>query len=914
MKKIINIFLVFALLFSCVLPVKANTDISQGANKGDLRLGTYKSSNKNKVELIKTDSNGVTVKKVVTKTTAGNYDVEFFVTGPTITATTQIKVPVYVVFVIDRSYSMRLDKRWTNATKAAVDISEQFKTLGVNMAVVGFSGGRNRSEANGGDNIAYNDTVDIRPNFSTDSISQSVFDKWGYDTNHDTGGGTNMQAGLKRAKELLNGKNGLKHIILLSDGVPTFYYNEDGYSKGAGNSNTDERIEQVPGVVDETIAAANAIKQSGITIHTIGYHFDKLTYVHSNNNSLNERALAEKTLKGVASSLSNYHIVNSYEETNLVIEFNNIKTDISTISVANNPAITDGIGNNFKVVGSSSYGGSKELKKTNFAVSNMTSIGKFSIKIDPNSPTGWYATNNNFTLSYTHATKGIQNIKITENPEVFWSKPAPYTIYHVERGNINNVLKTESGTAEFKSNVPVARKSFTGYTYHSQNKDNILIDTANNTAYVYYDRNLYGYTIKHVELGNEANVLDIETNTAKYGEAISISKKDFKGFTYVKQDKQKIIIDTKNNTATIYYTRNSYDYTIKHLEFDNQANVLGSNNGTAQYEDIIEVKEQDFKGFTYHSQDKDKIVIDTNNNTAMVFYTRNSYDYTIKHVELDNEDNVLEVETNNAKFGETISVTEQDFEGFSYDSKDKTNIVISTIDNTATIYYKRNNYSYKVEHYKETLDGNFKLIEEDTIIYNDLPYGSETTYEVNEYVGYTYDESKTENAQKLVPANNDLVIRLYYTLNDSKAIIYYVVKEGDYYYPFSEYGVLEENLLSFENVNLNNQIIEGKFGMPFTTEYRIVPDYYLNGLYAGNILKNPNLTKLDQKTLSDNLGVNVKEYTYVYEAIFGEGDGEEDIILPPQTGFERSLNTFDYILLLWAAILLLIKSRHYFKN
>lgn len=771
--KIINIILVFSMFFSSVISVQA-ADISDDASKGDLRLGNYKRANKDKVSVSKTDANGVTVKKEVTKTSAGNYGVEFFVSGPTTTVTTQIQIPVYVVFVIDRSYSMRQDNRWTNATKAAVDISERFHLLGVNMAVVGFSGGRNRSEANGGDTIAYNDTVDIRGNFSAASIAQSVFDKWGYDTNHNTGGGTNMQAGLKRAQELLKGKNGLKHIILLSDGVPTFYYDENGYSKGAGNSNTDSRIEQVPAVVAKTKEAATAIKKSGITIHTIGYHFDKLTYVHSSDKTLNERALAEDTLSNVASSSSNYHVVNSNQETNLSIEFNNIKTDISTVSIANNPVITDGIGNSFKLSGSDTYGGSKTLSKTNFGVTiKPTSIGKFSIQINPNSKTGWYPTNKDFTLSYTHATKGTQTIKITENPEVFWSQPAPYTIYHVERGNESNVLGIDIGTKEYNANVPVNQKTFTGYTYHSKSKNAIKIDTTNNIAYVYYDRNLY-------------------------------------------------------------------DYTIQHLEFENEVNILGSNNGTAIYQTIISVpnREDEFEGFSYYSQDKDEIVIETG-------------------------------------------------------------------DNTATVYYKRNKYSYTVEHYKETLDGEFKLVLEDVKVYEDVPFASETTYEVNEYAGYTYDATKTENAGSLVPANNDLVIRLYYTLDESAAKIYYVVKEGNNYYPFSEFGILEDNLLSFENVNLNDVLINGKYGMPFATEYRLVPGYYLEGLYAGNILDAQNLVRLEETSTTDTLGVELKEYTYVYEVMMGEGDSEEDVILPPQTGYEASINPMEILLFVCAAYIML---------
>ena len=98
---------------------------------------------------------------------------------------------------------------------------------------------------------------------------------------------------------------------------------------------------------------------------------------------------------------------------------------------------------------------------------------------------------------------------------------------------------------------------------------------------------------------------------------------------------QNIVIDTKNNVAYVYYTRNSYDYTIYHVEKDNEENILDTEKGNADFEDVVEVNEKQFTGYTYDSQDKETIVIDTENNIAYVYYTRNGYKYTVEYYKQD---------------------------------------------------------------------------------------------------------------------------------------------------------------------------------------------------------------------------------------------------------------------------------------
>ena len=130
----------------------------------------------------------------------------------------------------------------------------------------------------------------------------------------------------------------------------------------------------------------------------------------------------------------------------------------------------------------------------------------------------------------------------------------------------------------------------------------------------------------HVEKDNEQNVLKTESSSAEYEDVINVTEKEFEGFTYDSKSAETIVIDTENNIAYVYYTRNSYDYTIYHVEKDNTENVLKTESGSAAYEATVPVNQQTFEGFTYDSKSAESIVIDTENNIAYVYYTRNSYD------------------------------------------------------------------------------------------------------------------------------------------------------------------------------------------------------------------------------------------------------------------------------------------------
>ena len=148
--------------------------------------------------------------------------------------------------------------------------------------------------------------------------------------------------------------------------------------------------------------------------------------------------------------------------------------------------------------------------------------------------------------------------------------------------------------------------------------------------------------------------------------------------------------------------------------------------------------------------------------------------------------------------------------------------------------------------------------------------------------------------------NKDIINERIY----GEVVVHYVVKVGDEYISFDEYGCDEFGNVSpdFNDVKLENDILKGILGEKFTTTYREVKDYNFIGIYNGNILVNTNLEKLSGEVVEGWFIDGKIEYTYVYEVPMGSGeDIPDDEIkneesapeieeLPPQTGIQNGMN------------------------
>ena len=158
----------------------------------------------------------------------GTYDLSLTVSSNVGSASNPAKVDV--IYVLDVSGSM---DDWIGdqskrdaANKAISSMTNSLandKLINARFSLVTFSGSR--------DSGIYNDANNPVPwTSNAGTLNNSLPEK--------SNGGTNYEAGLIKAKDLLESarKGATTVVIFISDGDPTFYYDKDGKTKGPGNT------------------------------------------------------------------------------------------------------------------------------------------------------------------------------------------------------------------------------------------------------------------------------------------------------------------------------------------------------------------------------------------------------------------------------------------------------------------------------------------------------------------------------------------------------------------------------------------------------------------------------------------------------------------------------------------------------
>lgn len=182
-----------------------------------------------------TTSNEASRNKVITyDPSTGKYTLDLDITGAF--STTTSKTPVDVVFVLDTSSSMDNNARLSNAKKAIealTNVLDQNKGVIATYSLVRFDG-----TAEGWyDDVPYDDSEVVTAWVSGSALRSSLS---GVGLKENVG--TNYEAGLISAQDVLqnNASNSTKILIFLSDGQPTFHYDDEGYTGGGGSSTTSD--------------------------------------------------------------------------------------------------------------------------------------------------------------------------------------------------------------------------------------------------------------------------------------------------------------------------------------------------------------------------------------------------------------------------------------------------------------------------------------------------------------------------------------------------------------------------------------------------------------------------------------------------------------------------------------------------
>ena len=288
---------------------------------------------------LETGDNAVSIEKQInhekyaTLRDDGTYDLTLTVAGKKGTETNKAKLDV--IYILDKSGSMKEDFGGTskriaasNAITALTKSLKQNVNIDARFSMVTFSGNKTTGMWGQGDTKTWDD-AEVAVSWTTDA---GTIERGSKPTSN---GGTNYQAGIRTAKELLTSKRAgaMTAVIFISDGDPTFYYNPDGYTRGDGNNDGNGGADNLKVCLD---AAKNEIANLGVNyFYTVG--------VGKASDYVN---LSDLCSASGVSGAKNFDGTNTDE---LTKAFSTIESDILTF-LCSNVSIQDVLSENVEIV------------------------------------------------------------------------------------------------------------------------------------------------------------------------------------------------------------------------------------------------------------------------------------------------------------------------------------------------------------------------------------------------------------------------------------------------------------------------------------------------------------------------------------------------------------------------------------
>lgn len=667
--------------------------------KGDIRFGNSISNNSITVtegNLVK--QGDIQINKTVSKIDDnGNYKVTFEVKGKDVETHTSNKKDVYAVVVLDKSNSMcnsyncSRDEKWTSAVNGAKTFAKTLheKIPTANIALVTFA---DKDGFLGIFDNAYNDAQVLR-NFDNKDFSNVNFGT--------PNGGTNLYAGLYEANELLTASNikkdAIKYVVVISDGEPTLYYDDNGYTKGPG-SYMDATTERKTKEMAKTV-------QKSAEVFAIGYDY-------------NGTILSE-----VASGADHVYLS---DPTTIVTKFTDIATIMGKANAGTDAVLTDNIGAKFVMTDAQ---GNKYTSEK-FDITEAGKTFSFNIKINEDDITedGWYPTNADFELTYTDPKGTTKTIKSTKNPEVYWvAKRYDYKIEYYYDGQIDNTL-TETGKDVKGKEITVSDESIKnnakeGYSFVNTDPSTrkiVISSSEENVIKVYYvfdesQTKELSYTVeyykngKKVENDTQVEVVTVhvlQPNTLQVNQDKINTENKYVGYKLEKTNPETIPSEINNGgIIKVYYILDdgqtkTLTYTVNYYKDDNLVKedtetiyetkqVLESDTLTVKSEEI-NIKDK-YVGYKFVKTNSELIPeVIKNKGVIDVYYEKDTFTYEVRYYFNRVLDESL-TEKGTALFGDKItSYTDKVKEDYTLETVENLPLVISEDEskNIINVYYK----------------------------------------------------------------------------------------------------------------------------------------------------------------------------------------------------------------------------------
>ena len=472
-----------------------------------------------------------------------------------------------VVLVIDSSGSMK-DGRLKNAKDVAKSFIDSYGKSGSDryLAVVNFDTYANAFEFGYKNKTSWLDV-------SNGANRQTV--KSGFD-NLSAGGGTNLEQGLTKAKDLLNNNTVKsiakenKFVIVLTDGEPTFYNNTKNWNiltfsyqpEGTGDSCNQETY-------NATVNAATKLKSSANSVYTVCYGAQNEIIDCTNETVSNFLKTKIATSAGLA-----YEASDGSES--LKEAFGKIYESIEQ-GLSSGFTVTDPMGKYIQLQDASLIDctinkGTITWTPTTGKVSETDGVKTYTytltytVKLDTSADgfvdNKYYATNGVTTLAFKD---GDDNI--TRDFNVPGVKGETYTVTY-NKGNHGNLAdQNDDGNVvhsklQLNSKTPAAPEvtADDGY-YFTGWKPTVAETVTGNATYTaqYKIKDDLSYTVHYYWNGTETKVAEDKTvDSQTFNTIVTEEPATVPGYTPVSTDSKTITIgtDTNANVITFYYYKN----------------------------------------------------------------------------------------------------------------------------------------------------------------------------------------------------------------------------------------------------------------------------------------------------------------------------------------------------------------------
>ena len=474
-----------------------------------------------------------------------------------------------VVLVIDSSGSMK-DGRLTNAKNVAKSFIDSYGTSGSDryLAVVNFDTYANAFEF-GRDKTSWLDVS----NGTNRQTAKNRFD------NLSAGGGTNLEQGLTKAKDLLNNNTVKsiakenKFVIVLTDGAPTYYSAEKNgnfitgyYPEGKGDS-----CDQA--TYDATVTAATKLKNSANSVYTVCYGAQN-EIIDCTKETVSNFL---KTKIATSAALA-YEASDGYESLKTAFEeiYESIEQGLSSGFTVTDPmgkyiqlqdaSLTDCTINKGTITWTPTTG---EVSEKN-GVKTYTYTLTYTVKLDTSADgfvdNKYYATNDVTTLAFKDGDNDIT--REFNVPGVKGTAPR-YKVTYEYTGTVPTGAPALPGEVSYKAGDTVkvadaptlAGYEFSGWTTSDATvgSDGSFTMPSNKVTLTgsWTLRSDLSYTVHYYWNGTNDKVAEDKTVDGKtFNETVTEKPATVPGYTPVSADSKTITIRTGTNEITFYYYKN----------------------------------------------------------------------------------------------------------------------------------------------------------------------------------------------------------------------------------------------------------------------------------------------------------------------------------------------------------------------